>query len=84
MEWKPIETLPDCTNALVCVTYNIPAEDGDTRPQAGVVGYVWETVMWVDCRVPEHGWFTYPLLIHVPFPPTHWMPLPPPPEQEQG
>jgi hypothetical protein len=32
----------------------------------------WETVMWVD------------YLFDIPFRPTHWMPLPPPPTQEQA
>lgn len=77
-EWQPIETLPERTDALVCVTYNVPAEDGDQRPTAGD-GYVWETVQWVDSFTEEYGWLSYPQLIHVPFPPSHWMPLPEPP-----
>lgn len=78
MEWMPIETLPECTEALVCVTHNVPGEDDDARPPAGN-GYVWETVQWTDWHSSEHGWFRQPRLIEIPFPPTHWMPLPAPP-----
>jgi hypothetical protein len=77
--WMPIETLPECTDALVCVTHNVPRDKGDKRPSAGR-GYVWDTVQWVDWYSKDDGWFSYPHLIHVPFPPTHWMPLPQPPE----
>lgn len=79
-EWKPIETLPRFKDVLVCVTHNVPSEEGDKRPPTGEDGYVWETVQWVDCYLGEKGWFVFPHLIHVPFPPTHWMPLPAPPQ----
>jgi hypothetical protein len=69
MAWQPIETLPELTDALVCVTHNIQGDHGDE----------WETVMWVDGYSERHGWFAFPQLVHVPFPPTHWMPLPSPP-----
>lgn len=74
--WQPIETLPNFTDALVCVTHNVPAEEGDDRPPTETEGYVWETIQWVDCRISDSRWFVFPSLIHVPFPPTHWMPLP--------
>jgi hypothetical protein len=67
MEWQPIETLPERQEALVCVTHNLPDDEG------------WETVMWTDWFITGHGWFRYPRLIEIPFPPTHWMPLPDPP-----
>ena len=79
MEWQPIETLPEHTEALVCVTHNVPAEDDDPRPPTGVDGYVWETVQWVDWHDSDGNWFSWPHLIHIPFPPTHWMHLPEPP-----
>lgn len=88
MSWEPIETLPMHTDALVCVTYNVPADEDDQRPAAGD-GYVWETVMWVDnwwrsdacdCEPPCREWFSFPRLIHVPAPPTMWAALPNPPE----
>jgi len=81
MDWQPIETLPEFTDALVCVTYNVPAEEDDKHPPADTEGYVWETVQWVDWWCKERGWFSFGQLIHVPFPPTHWMPLPTPPQQ---
>lgn len=68
--WQPIETLPEFTDALVCVTHNVPGESG----------MKWETVMWVDWWCEANGWYDFPKLIHIPFPPTHWMPLPPAPE----
>lgn len=82
--WEDIATLPDFTDALVCVTYNVPAEENDQRPPTDVEGYVWETVQWVDCRIGDKGWFAFPHLIHVPFPPTKWRPLPAPPTIELG
>ena len=74
--WQPIESLPEHVEALVCVTHNVPADEGGTRPPTDVDGYVWETVMWTDWFDADHGWFRYPRLIEIPFPPTHWMPLP--------
>lgn len=65
-EWQPIETLLKHQEALVSVTYNLP--DGE-----------WATVMWTDWFDDRDGWFRYPRLVEIPFPPTHWMPLPEPP-----
>lgn len=69
MDWQPIETMPERVEALVCITHNIPGEED----------YEWETIMWTDWYSAATGWFRYPRLIEIPFPPTHWMPLPPPP-----
>ena len=81
MEWQPIETLPIGRPALVCVTFNVPGSINDTRPPTGTLDYVWETEYWVDWKVADGcGWAICPGLIHIPFPPTHWMPLPAPPE----
>ena len=68
MDWQPIETAPDDgTDVLVCVTHNMP--DGE-----------WETIQWVDWqRSPRVRWPNYAARIDIPFPPTHWMPLPAPP-----
>ena len=66
-EWQPIETAPmDGTDILVCVTRNLP-DDG------------WETIQWVDWQTKRVRWPTYRDRDDIPFPPTHWMPLPEPP-----
>ena len=66
--WLPIDIAPDDgTDVLVCVTHNMP--DGE-----------WETIQWVDWqRSPRVRWPNYAARIDIPFPPTHWMPLPAPP-----
>lgn len=79
MPWQPIKTLPANTDALVCVTHNVPAEEDDQRPPTDTDGYVWETVQWVDFHDGHGRWFSFGHLIHVPAPPTHWQPLPEPP-----
>ena len=66
-QWQDIATAPiDGTDILVCVTYNLSADE-------------WETKIWVDWQVPTERWPVYWGKIDVPFPPTHWMPLPSPP-----
>lgn len=68
MNWQPIETAPrDGTDILVCVTYNGPAGE-------------WETAQWVDWARDDLVWPNYWRHIEIPFPPTHWQPLPAPPE----
>lgn len=68
-QWQPISTYPmDGTDALVCVTYNISADE-------------WETLQWVDWCAPAYPWHVYSNRIDIPFPPTHWMPLPAPPSE---
>lgn len=67
--WQPIETAPkDGTDILVCVTHNLPDDE-------------WETIQWVDWRRGDDVvWPRYWERIDIPFPPTHWMPLPEPPD----
>lgn len=66
-EWKTIDTAPkDGTPVLVCVTYSLSNDE-------------WETKQWVDAQSPHIQWPTYWRSIDIPLPPTHWMPLPPPP-----
>ena len=65
MEWKPVaEYKPEFGDVLVCVTFNLGAPEDD-----------YETVQWVDF-IAGDKWAHFLELIHVPFPPTHWMPLP--------
>jgi predicted esterase len=63
-EWQPIETAPiDGTDILVCMTHNLSDDE-------------WETVQWVDYYFPDAGWIIFRGRVDIPFPPTHWMPLP--------
>lgn len=63
-EWQTIDTAPiDGTDILVCVTYNLSADE-------------WETAMWVDWQIPACNWPIFRGRIDIPFQPTHWMPLP--------
>lgn len=68
MRWKLVsDGVPDCEDILVCVTYNL-----DDRE--------YETKQWVDSWFDEiKSWMVYGERIDIPFPPTHWMPLPKPP-----
>lgn len=66
-DWRPInDETPHNEDILVCMTHNL---DDSER----------ETLQWVDSFDGEAGWFTYPRLVEIPFPPTHWHPLPAPP-----
>jgi len=66
-QWQDIATAPkDGTDILVCVTYNLSADE-------------FETKVWVDWQTPAERWPVYWGRIDVPFQPTHWMPLPAPP-----
>jgi hypothetical protein len=67
--WREIASAEEGEDVLVCVTHNLP--DGQ-----------WETVMWVDYLF-DGDWVRWRDRIDIPFRPTHWMPLPPPPTQEQ-
>jgi uncharacterized protein DUF551 len=67
-EWQPIETAPiDGTDILVCMTHNLSADE-------------WETIQWVDYQIPGAYWPVFSNRVDIPFPPTHWMPLPEPPK----
>lgn len=71
MEWQPIETAPPNTDLLVYVAYNTGPDE-------------YEHEIWADWFHVEDGdrkWFSFPQLIHIPFPPTYWMPLPEPPKE---
>jgi len=71
LNWQPIETAPrDGTSILVCVTHN-------------TCDHTWETVQWIDWARGAYIWPIYQQRIDIPFPPTHWMPLPPPPGEDQ-
>jgi hypothetical protein len=68
-DWQPIKTAPrDGTDILVCMTHNLP--DGE-----------WETIQWVDWARDTIEWPIFRDRIDIPFPPTHWMPLPDAPQE---
>lgn len=70
--WRDIETAPwDGSDILVSVTHNTSEQD-------------WETIQWVDWRVAGNEWPVYWGRIDIPFQPTHWMHLPPPPFHTQS
>lgn len=54
---------------LVCVTYNLSADE-------------WHTDQWVDV-LGENGWMFWAERFDLPEEPTHWMPLPTPPSPSQ-
>lgn len=66
-EWQPIETAPDRVDLLVYHEFALP--DGSIDRQ-----------IWVDFMVDQE-WAIYPSLIHICGLPTHWMPLPTPPQE---
>lgn len=67
MKWQPIETAPkDGAEILVCVIYDVDGEQHSAR--------------WVDAFYGGR-WIWFPKIISAPFEPTHWMPLPEPPEE---
>ena len=70
--WQPIETLQKGTRKMfVAIAFNV-----DTGLSAPGGGYRYTTDPW--CVWYSNGEFVrWP---H-PFPPTHWMPLPPPPQE---
>lgn len=72
-EWQPIETAPDET-PLLTINANVP----------GAI------IPWVGSK-DEDGWASFNMVFetyaakyqpHRKFSPTHWMPLPPPPESK--
>jgi len=75
MDWQPIETAPkDGTDILVCMTHSLGVgDDGGTE---------WETIQWVDWQKEPYFWPIFRERVDIPFPPTHWQRLPPPPGTE--
>lgn len=70
-EWQDVdENIPEDTEILVSVTYNL-----DDR--------TYETKTWVDEWCSVTGWRVYGERIDIPFPPKQWMPLPAPPVFEE-
>lgn len=68
--WRDIASAPkDGTEILVCVTHSLG--DGE-----------WQTIQWVDWQRGDQVWPHYRERIDIPFPPTHWRPLPAPPAPE--
>ena len=67
--WQPIDSAPkDGTDLLVAITHSLGADE-------------WEAIQWVDWQTDDTKWPIYQRRIDIPFPPTHWMPLPPPPQE---
>lgn len=74
MEWQTIETAPkDGTRILVSCVYDV---DGDAHSH--------EWVDWWGSDDEWEGWLDFPKEIPAPFPPTHWMPLPPLPQSTEA
>jgi hypothetical protein len=71
-EWQPIKTAPKDGESVLLATFDVD----DYLP---VVAF-WDTSEGCD-----GGWFLYPTegMHEVLYPPTHWMPLPPPPGDGQ-
>lgn len=68
--WRDIESAPkDGTRILVSCVYDVQGE-----------AYSWEWVDWWGGDEGQEHWLDFPKQIPAPFPPTHWMPLPTPPE----
>ena len=68
--WRPIAEAPENVDLLVCVIHNLP--DGK-----------WEKIQWVDWKPSGRApWPVYRERIDIPFPPTHYRPLPSPPTGE--
>jgi hypothetical protein len=66
-EWQPIATAPrDGTDILVTMTHGLGDEE-------------WDNIQWVDYCLTDENWIIFKRRIDIPFPPTHWMPLPDPP-----
>ena len=62
--WEPVDTVPkDGRSVLVCVTHNVDDKN-------------WITEHWVDSFTDAYPWPVYASRIDLPFPPSHWMPLP--------
>jgi len=77
-EWQPIETAPrDGTEILLCRAYDAA---GKTIKPLGIFAQV--AAWWAD-ESDEGEWVVYCSMVREPtlhFEPTHWMPLPDPPQ----
>lgn len=65
--WRTIDSAPEGKDILVSLTHCLGGDE-------------WETIQWVDWQVEGDHWPIYGERIDIPFPPTHWRPLPTPPE----
>lgn len=71
-EWRPVSTAPkDGSNVLLCVAGHVTVGGWLTRADQGVDDD--------DPRIVPEGWWTLDCYDKEP---THWMPLPAPPEPE--
>lgn len=72
-EWQPIETAPQDGTDILLGYFNEPAYEGAS------IGYSCEVAFW---HAGHNKWCGRVLLnAEGPFAPTHWMPLPLPPDR---
>jgi hypothetical protein len=75
---QPIETAPrDGTKILVCGGILQDAIHGDKTPLDSWALVFWEKSLEGGDWLVAHSYYYYPVILN----PTHWMPLPAPPEE---
>ena len=81
-DWQPIETAPkDGTAVLLCWARSADGAPIDWRQDPETAGVFVQVASW---WAGDGEWIVYCSMVRDPslhFEPTHWMPLPPPPEQ---
>ena len=79
-EWQPIETAPkDGTGVLLCWAIDADGKPIDWRKSPKTSHVFVQVAAWWE---GDNAWIVYTDSVQEPavhFTPTHWMPLPPPP-----